>query len=63
MVWLVDNVAKREINRDTTINGQKARGEREEFAAFPETLTPEQREPPTLCDARRVREVAIHTVS
>jgi len=42
---------------------QMARDEREGFAAFLDTLTPEQWDSPTLCDRWRVREVAIHTVS
>ena len=42
---------------------QMARDEREGFAAFLDTLTPEQWDSPTLCDKWRVREVAIHTVS
>lgn len=42
---------------------QMARDEREEFAAFLAGLTPEQWDSPTLCDAWRVRDVAVHTVS
>jgi uncharacterized protein (TIGR03083 family) len=40
-----------------------ARAEREDFAAFLETLSPEQWEAPTLCDRWNVREVAAHAIS
>jgi uncharacterized protein (TIGR03083 family) len=40
-----------------------ARAEREEFAAFLESLTPEQWEAPTLCERWNVREVAAHAIS
>ncbi len=40
-----------------------ARAEREDFAAFLETLSPEQWEAPTLCDRWNVREVAAHVIS
>lgn len=40
-----------------------ARSEREDFAAFLETLSPEQWEAPTLCDRWNVREVAAHAIS
>jgi uncharacterized protein (TIGR03083 family) len=40
-----------------------ARAEREDFAAFLETLTPQQWEAPTLCDKWKVRQVAAHTIS
>jgi hypothetical protein len=40
-----------------------ARAEREDFAAFLETLSPEQGESPTLCDRWNVREVAAHAIS
>ena len=41
----------------------QAQAEREEFADFLSTLTPEQWEHPTLCDRWSVREVAAHTMS
>ena len=37
--------------------------EREDFAAFLETLSPEQWEAPTLCDRWNVRQVAAHAIS
>jgi uncharacterized protein (TIGR03083 family) len=40
-----------------------ARSEREDFAAFLETLPPEQWEAPTLCERWNVREVAAHAIS
>ncbi len=40
-----------------------ARAEREDFAAFLETLTPQQWAAPTLCDRWNVREVAAHAIS
>lgn len=40
-----------------------ARAEREDFAAFLETLTPQQWEAPTLCDKWNVRQVAAHAIS
>lgn len=40
-----------------------ARAEREDFAAFLETLSPEQWEAPTLCDRWNIREVAAHAIS
>lgn len=40
-----------------------AEAEREDFAAFLESLTPKQWEAPTLCDRWNVREVAAHTIS
>jgi len=40
-----------------------ARAEREDFAAFLETLTPQQWEAPTLCDKWNVRQVATHAIS
>lgn len=40
-----------------------AQHEREDFASFLETLTPEQWEAPTLCDRWSVRQVAAHTIS
>ena len=40
-----------------------ARAEREDFAAFLETLSPEQWEAPTLCERWNVREVAAHAIS
>ena len=40
-----------------------ARAEREDFAAFLETLSPEQWEAPTLCDRWNVKEVAAHAIS
>jgi uncharacterized protein (TIGR03083 family) len=42
---------------------QLAADERAEFAAFLETLTPEQWDAPTLCDEWRVRDVVAHVVS
>ena len=39
-----------------------ARGEREEFAALLESLTPQQWDSPTLCDKWRVREVVAHVI-
>lgn len=40
-----------------------ARAEREDFAAFLDTLSPEQWEAPTLCEQWNVREVAAHAIS
>ena len=40
-----------------------ARAEREDFAAFLESLSPEQWQAPTLCDEWNVREVAAHAIS
>jgi uncharacterized protein (TIGR03083 family) len=40
-----------------------ARSEREDFAAFLETLPPEKWEAPTLCERWNVREVAAHAIS
>jgi uncharacterized protein (TIGR03083 family) len=40
-----------------------ARAEREDFAAFLETLTPQQWGAPTLCDKWNVRQVAAHAIS
>ena len=40
-----------------------ARSEREDFAAFLETLPPEKWETPTLCERWNVREVAAHAIS
>jgi uncharacterized protein (TIGR03083 family) len=40
-----------------------ARAEREDFAAFLETLSAEQWESPTLCDRWNVREVVAHAIS
>ncbi len=40
-----------------------AQAEREDFAAFLETLSPEQWEAPTLCDRWNVRQVAAHAIS
>ena len=40
-----------------------AHAEREDFAAFLETLSPQQWEAPTLCDRWNVREVAAHAIS
>jgi len=40
-----------------------ARAEREDFARFLETLTPQQWEAPTLCDKWNVRQVAAHAIS
>ena len=40
-----------------------ARAEREDFAAFLETLSPEQWEAPTLCDRWNVKEVVAHAIS
>jgi uncharacterized protein (TIGR03083 family) len=40
-----------------------ARAEREEFAAFLETLSPQQWEAPTLCDRWNVKEVVAHAIS
>lgn len=40
-----------------------ARAEREDFAAFLATLTPQQWEAPTLCDKWNVRQVAAHAIS
>jgi uncharacterized protein (TIGR03083 family) len=40
-----------------------ARAEREDFAAFLETLTPQQWEAPTLCDRWNVRQVVAHAIS
>lgn len=40
-----------------------AQAEREDFAAFLESLTPEQWEAPTLCDRWNVRQVAAHAIS
>jgi uncharacterized protein (TIGR03083 family) len=40
-----------------------AREEREDFATFLETLSPEQWESPTLCDRWNVREVVAHAIS
>jgi uncharacterized protein (TIGR03083 family) len=40
-----------------------AREEREDFAAFLETLSPEQWEFPTLCDRWNVRDVVAHSIS
>jgi uncharacterized protein (TIGR03083 family) len=40
-----------------------ARAEREDFAAFLETLSPQQWEAPTLCDRWNVREVVAHAIS
>ncbi len=40
-----------------------ARSEREDFAAFLETLSPEKWEAPTLCERWNVREVAAHAIS
>ena len=40
-----------------------ARAERESFAAFLETLSPEQWQAPTLCERWNVREVAAHAIS
>jgi uncharacterized protein (TIGR03083 family) len=40
-----------------------ARIEREDFAGFLETLSPEQWEAPTLCERWNVREVAAHAIS
>ena len=40
-----------------------ARAEREDFAAFLESLSPEQWESPTLCERWNVREVAAHAIS
>jgi uncharacterized protein (TIGR03083 family) len=42
---------------------QTARDEREDFAAFLESLSPEQWESPTLCERWNVREVAAHAIS
>jgi len=39
-----------------------ARSEREDFAAFLETLSPEQWEAPTQCERWNVREVAAHAI-
>lgn len=40
-----------------------AQHEREDFASFLESLTPQQWEAPTLCDGWNVRQVAAHTIS
>jgi uncharacterized protein (TIGR03083 family) len=40
-----------------------ARSEREDFAAFLETLSPQQWEAPTLCERWNVRQVAAHAIS
>ncbi len=40
-----------------------ARAEREDFAAFLESLSPTQWQAPTLCDRWNVREVAAHAIS
>jgi uncharacterized protein (TIGR03083 family) len=40
-----------------------ARSEREDFAAFLETLSPQQWEAPTLCDRWNVRQVTAHAIS
>ena len=40
-----------------------ARAEREDFAAFLETLSPQQWRAPTLCERWNVREVAAHAIS
>ncbi len=40
-----------------------AQAEREDFAAFLETLSPEQWATPTLCDRWNVRQVAAHAIS
>jgi uncharacterized protein (TIGR03083 family) len=40
-----------------------ARNEREDFAAFLETLSPQQWEAPTLCERWNVRQVAAHAIS
>ena len=40
-----------------------ARDEREDFADFLESLTPQKWEAPTLCDKWNVRQVAAHTIS
>jgi uncharacterized protein (TIGR03083 family) len=40
-----------------------ARSEREDFASFLETLSPDQWEAPTLCERWNVREVAAHAIS
>ena len=40
-----------------------ARSEREDFAAFLETLSPQQWEAQTLCERWNVRQVAAHTIS
>jgi uncharacterized protein (TIGR03083 family) len=40
-----------------------ARSEREDFAAFLETLPPQQWEAPTLCERWNVRQVAAHAIS
>lgn len=40
-----------------------AQAEREDFAAFLETLSPEQWAAPTLCDRWNVRQVAAHAIS
>lgn len=40
-----------------------AQAEREDFAAFLESLTAEQWEAPTLCDRWNVRQVAAHAIS
>jgi uncharacterized protein (TIGR03083 family) len=42
---------------------EQARAERQDFAAFLETLTPQQWEAPTLCDKWNVRQVAAHAIS
>jgi uncharacterized protein (TIGR03083 family) len=41
---------------------QMARGEREEFAALLEGLTPQQWDSPTLCEQWRVRDVVAHVI-
>jgi uncharacterized protein (TIGR03083 family) len=40
-----------------------ARSEREDFAAFLDTLSPQQWEAPTLCERWNVRQVAAHAIS
>ena len=41
---------------------QRARGERDEFAALLENLTPQQWDSPTLCERWRVRDVVAHVI-
>lgn len=44
------------------VGNKMARDEREDFAAFLESLSPDQWEAPTLCERWNVREVAAHAI-